>query len=152
MPLCPQAEFQLQSTGGTDAPSVSMGSTLAASEEREGTVKPSDISAEVCANQWEEQGLLVANQSMSQPSTQWHPVPSPRVWPRLPGPLGSAVGAIWLGFLVSWAWPTGTLAGASSRTAVTSVCKRQALSERASRLLPPTSGVNFPSPCHTLGL
>lgn len=116
---------------------------MTASEGREGTVR-----REVWANQWVVQGLLVANESLPQPSTvNGIPVPSPRVWPWLPGPLRlhrgcTGQGAIWLGFLVSWAWPTGTLAGARSRTAVTSVCKRQTLSERASTLLPPMLGVS----------
>lgn len=141
-------------------PSVSIQLTLAASEEREGRHsknEPSDIFAEVWANQWVVQGLLVANQSLPQPSSQWHSVPSPWVRPQLPGPLllhrgCTGQGAIWLGFLVSWAWPTGTLARASSRTAITSVCKRQTLSERAPTLLPPMLGVNLPRPRNTLGL
>ena len=57
-------------------PSVSIQLTLAASEEREGRHsknEPSDIFAEVWANQWVVQGLLVANQSLvpHQTSVYW---------------------------------------------------------------------------------
>lgn len=109
------------------------------------------------ANQKVVQSLVAANGNLPQPSSQWHPVPSPGVWPQLPGPLRlhrgcTRQGAIWLGFLVSWVWPTGTLAGAGGRTAVTSVCKRQTLSEHAATLSPPMLGVKFSRLRHTLGL
>lgn len=104
--------------------------------------------------------------SAKPPGSQWKPAtalqsmassPFPRGVAQLPGPLQmhrgcTRQGAIWLGFRVSWVWPTGTLAGAGGRTAVTRVCKKQTLSEHVSTLLPPMLGVNFFCLRHTLGL
>ena len=159
MALHPSPDFQFPNTGGKETtPFARMRSTVTASEEQEGTVRPHRcICREMWANQWVLQSLLAANGNLPQPFSQWYPVPSPGVWPQLPGPLRmhrgcTRQGAIWLGFRVSWVWPTGTLAGAGGRTAVTRVCKKQTLSEHVSTLFPPMLGVNFSCLRHTLGL
>lgn len=159
MALHPQTRFLIpKHRRKGDYPFCQHEQHMTASEEQEGTVRTHRcICREMWANQWVVQSLLAANGHLPQPFSQWHPVPSPGVWPPLPGPLRlhrgcTRQGAIWLGFLVSWVWPTGTLAGAGSRTAVTRVCKKQTLSEHVSTLLPPMLGVNFSCLRHTLGL
>lgn len=83
--------------------------------------------------------------SPTAPGSQWRPAPPPGVWPRLrrgcPGQ-----GATWSGFLVRRAWALGTwnaMGGNGPHCLVTTVCKRQTLSECGSTLFPPRLGGGF---------